>query len=260
MTRRLSRLGRSVAGKVVLITGAGSGIGRATAHLFADEGARVGVTDLDRERAKTVAREIEDAGGTAWFEGLDVSQPDQIETVIQRAAEELGGLDILVNNAGISVHAAIDAGGYEAAWGQALEILLTAHTRTIRAALPFLRQADGGRIINVASTEGVGATPAISPYTAAKHGVIGLTRSLAVDLGKEGLTVNCVCPGPIRTGMTQPIPEEAKVKFAKRRVPLARYGEPEEIAHGIVSLALPGASYINGAVLVIDGGMTIKNA
>lgn len=249
-----------MAGRNVLITGAGSGIGRATAHLFADEGANVAVTDVDGGRAKRVAEEIDEAGGSAWHEKLDVSQPEQIEAVTKAAAEALGGIDILVNNAGISVHIAIDGGGCEEAWGRALDVLLTAQTRMVRAALPWLRKAEGGRIINVASTEGVGATPAISPYTAAKHGVIGLTRSLAVELGKEGMTVNCVCPGPIRTGMTQPIPEEAKAKFARRRVPLARYGEPEELAHGIVSLALPASSYINGAVLVIDGGMTIKNA
>lgn len=246
--------------RAVLVTGAGSGIGRATAHLFADEGAMVAVTDVSAERAEQVREEIAGAGGRAWCWALDVSDGEGVKRVIGAAAEALGGLDVLVNNAGISVHAAIDSAGFESSWARALDVLLTAQTRTIRAALPYLRKSDAGRIINIASTEALGATPAISPYTAAKHGVIGLTRSLAVELGAEGITVNCVCPGPIRTGMTAVIPEEAKAKFARRRVPLARYGEPEEIAHGVVSLALPGASYINGAALVIDGGMTIKNA
>ena len=113
--------------------------------------------------------------------------------------------------------------------------------------------------MNIASTEGLGATAFASPYTASKHGVIGLTRALAVELGSQGVTVNCVCPGPIHTGMTAMIPDEAKTKFARRRVPLRRYGEPEEVAHGILSLVLPASSYINGAVLVVDGGLTIQN-
>ncbi len=130
----------------------------------------------------------------------------------------------------------------------------------VRASLPHLLADGAGRVVNVASTEGVGATAMGSPYTVSKHGVIGLTRSLAVELGARGVTVNCVCPGPIRTAMTAAIPEDAKQKFAKRRVPLLRYGEPEEVAHATLSLVLPAASYINGAVLMVDGGMTIRNA
>jgi 3-oxoacyl-[acyl-carrier protein] reductase len=113
--------------------------------------------------------------------------------------------------------------------------------------------------VNVASTEGLGATAYLSPYTASKHGVIGLTRSLAVELGPAGVTVNCICPGPIHTGMTAAIPDEAKAKFARRRVPMRRYGDPEEVAHMTLSLVLPAASYITGAVLVVDGGLTIQN-
>ena len=114
--------------------------------------------------------------------------------------------------------------------------------------------------MNIASTEGLGATAGGSPYTAAKHGVIGLTRSMAVELGPRGINVNCICPGPIKTGMTAGIPDEAKDKFARRRVALKRYGDPEEVAHATLSLVLPAASFINGAHLVVDGGLTIRNA
>ena len=132
--------------------------------------------------------------------------------------------------------------------------------RLIRAALPWLRQSDSARIVNIASTEGLGATKYGSPYSAAKTGVIGLTRALAVELGPEGITVNCICPGPIRTGMTAGIPEDAKAEFARRRVALKRYAEPEEVAQMTVSLCLPAASFLTGTTIPVDGGMTIKNA
>ena len=257
---RLSKLSRSIAGKVALVTGAASGMGRATAHLFADEGAHVAVTDVNGDGVEAVVAEIKDAGSSAEGWTMDLADPARIKTVIDEVADRFGGLDILVNNAGISKHTTIDTDDYEEIWDRHLDILLRAHTRTIRAALPYLRNSDGGRIVNIASTEGLGATPETSPYTAAKHGVIGLTRSLAVELGREGITVNCICPGAIRTGMTQNIKEEHKQIFAKRRVPLRRYAEPEEVAHGTLSLVLPASSYINGAVLPVDAGLTIKNA
>lgn len=255
---RLTQLSRSVAGKVAVITGAASGMGRATAHLFADEGARVAAVDRDRPGVDAVAAEITGAGGTAVGWAVDVADADEVARFADAVVDRFGAVDILVNNAGVAIPTAIDGDGWEEAWGTTLAVNLTAQARLVRAFLPHLRASGSGRVVNIASTEGVGAQPYLSPYTASKHGVIGLTRSLAIDLGAEGITVNCVCPGPIETGMTAPIPAEHKATFAKRRVPLRRYGQPEEVAHATLSLALPAASYINGAVLIVDGGMTAK--
>jgi 3-oxoacyl-[acyl-carrier protein] reductase len=173
--------------------------------------------------------------------------------------ERFGGIDILINNAGISRPAPLEAEAYEEGWVETLDVNLTSHVRLVRAALAHLRASSAGRVVNIASTEGVGAQPFVSAYTVSKHGVVGLTRAMAVELGHTGVTFNCICPGPIRTGMTAPIPDEAKEKFARRRVPLRRYGVPEEVAHATLSLVLPASSYINGAVLMVDGGMSIQN-
>ena len=257
---RLTSLSRSIAGKTAIVTGAASGMGRATAHLFADEGANVAAMDIDGGALDAVTGEIEAAGHSVRGWQLDVADKAAVERVIGEVAEAFGGIDILINNAGIGAGGALDGDDYESTWARGLDVLLTAHVRTIRAALPWLRKADGGRIVNIASTEGLGATKYGSAYTAAKTGVIGLTRSLAVEFGTEGITVNCICPGPIRTGMTAAIPEEHKREFARRRVALKRYAEPEEVAHAILSLVLPAASFITGVALPVDGGLTIKNA
>jgi len=257
---RLSRLSRSVRGSTVLITGAASGMGRATANLFADEGARVAVTDIDAEGAARVAGEIRAAGGAAHSWQLDVSSAEAIARCVAEVAGRFGGIAILVNNAGAVLSRPLDDPGYEEAWRASLAIMLDGQMRLIRAALPWLRQADAARIVNIASTEALGGTAYNSPYTVAKHGVIGLTRALAVELGREGITVNCVCPGPIDTAMTAVIPAADREKFARRRTALGRYGDPEEVAHATLGLALPAASYITGAVLVVDGGLTIRNA
>ena len=230
------------------MTGAASGMGRAIAEVFGAEGAKVAATDRDADDLP---------GTTKWR--LDVTDQDAITDVVGEIVRTLGPIDVLVNCAGVSVPAPIDADDLRGRVGR--------HARRqpgrIRAddqdlPAPPHPRARAGRIVNIASTEGLGATPYLSPYTVSKHGVVGLTRSLACELGPQGVTVNCICPGPIHTGMTALIPDDDKQKFARRRVPLRRYGEPEEVAQVVLSVALPASSYLNGAVIPVDGGLTAK--
>jgi 3-oxoacyl-[acyl-carrier protein] reductase len=236
---------RSLKDAVVLVTGAASGMGRATAEVFAAEGAIVAATDLAAPE-----------GG--WR--MDVRDGPEIVRVVDEIAAKFGRLDIVVNNAGISAFSPIDSENYDEVWTRALAVLLTAQQRVIRAALPYLRRAPHPRIVNIASTEALGATSRDSPYAAAKAGVTGLTRALAVELGRDGITVNCICPGPIATAMTAAISDEHKELFAKRRTALGRYGEAHEVAHMTLSLCLPAASYITGTTIPVDGGLMARNA
>ncbi len=263
MTRLTSR-SRSVAGKRVIVTGAASGMGRATAHLFADEGARVAVVDLDAEGVLTVVDEIRDAHGNDVAEGFtcDVSDHAAVKQLVRDVRERLGGIDVLINNAGVALptSAMQDEESYEANWAKTIAVNLTAHSWLVRECLPDLQAAEGGgRVVNIASTEAIVTTAGMAAYTATKSGVVGLTKSLAVELGRTGITVNCICPGPINTGMTAGLDDESKEIYAKRRVPLRRYGDPEEVAHITLSMCMPAASYLNGAIVPVDGGMSIRH-
>lgn len=256
---RLSQLSRSVENKVVLVTGAASGMGLATAKLFADEGAKVAVTDINTAGVAKAVSDICNSGGIAQGWIMDVSDRGQVQTVIQEIGDQFGGLDVVVNNAAMIFSGAIDGDQFEQAWDKSIDVILSSQVRVIRASLPQLRKSKTPRIINIASTEGLGAIANTVAYTAAKHGVVGITRSLAVELGPEGITVNCICPGPVHTGMTKNIPDEHKQKFARRYTALKRYAQPEEIAHATLSLALPASSFITGAILPVDGGLTARN-
>lgn len=251
---------RSIAGSVALVTGAASGMGQATARLFAEEGAHVAVSDVNAEGAEAVAMEIIAAGGSVRGWAMDVGDPDDIARVMAEICGWHDRLDILVNNAGISNWAAIDGADYDAVWERVMRINATGQQRVIRAGLAHLKRSAAPRIVNIASTEALGATAGNSPYAASKAAVTGLTRALALELGRDGITVNCICPGPIDTGMTARIPAEDKAIYAKRRTALRRYGQPEEVAHMTWSLCLPGASYITGATIPVDGGLIARNA
>ena len=261
--RRLTELSRSIDGRVAIITGAASGMGRATAHLFADEGARVVVADLGADRVDAVVAEITTVHGDDAALGIvcDVADHAQLRELVDETIVWAGRLDIVVNNAGVSLitSAFQDDDEFEDNWASTLDVNLTAHARLIRLALAHLVASGAGRIVNIASTESIVATAGLAAYAASKAGVAGLTRSLAVELGRHGVTVNCICPGPIDTGMTEAIPQDAKDTYARRRVPLRRYGVPEEVAHMTLNLCLPSSSFVNGATIAVDGGMTIRH-
>jgi 3-oxoacyl-[acyl-carrier protein] reductase len=232
-------------------------MGAATARLLAAEGARVAVTDVNLAGAHAVA---EQCGPQAMAWALDVGDPASIANVVDLVEGWAGRIDALVNNAGIAGFAPIDEPDYEALWERIVRVNATGEMRMVRACLPLLRRSEHPRIVNIASTEALGATAMDSAYCAAKAAVTGLTRALAVELGKEGITVNCICPGPIETGMTDGISAADKEVYARRRTALRRYGRPDEVAHMTVSLCMPGASYITGATIPVDGGLMARNA
>jgi 3-oxoacyl-[acyl-carrier protein] reductase len=260
---RLTQLSRSIVGRRALVTGAASGMGRATAQLFADEGARVAVVDLRQASVDEVVAVINAAHGPGTAIGLvaDVGELGALAQVVDAVVAQLGGVDILINNAGISVATSAfqDYDEFSINWDRTLAVNLTAQAHLIRLAVPFLLDAGGGRVVNIASTEAIVTTAGLAAYAASKAGVVGLTKSFAVELGRHGVTVNCICPGPINTGMTALIPAADKETYAKRRVPLRRYGEPEEVAHMTLSLCLPASGFVNGAVIPVDGGMSIRH-
>ena len=258
---KLSQLDRSIQAKTALVTGAASGIGRAIVHLLVDEGAKVGLVDINEQGLQTLAKEIHSVGGEAFCVLADCGDRAALQTAVVDIAEHFGALDIVVNNAGLVLGSDInDPDQFEVSWQRSIDVMASAQQWSILAALPYLTKAEHPRIVNIASSEALGATAYNSAYVAAKHASLGLTRAMAVDLGKQGITVNCVCPGPVRTALTALIPEEDKTVYARRRTALRRYAEPEEIAYAVLSLLAPSASFITGAAIPVDGGLTIRNA
>jgi 3-oxoacyl-[acyl-carrier protein] reductase len=241
-------------GKVALITGASSGIGRACALALADAGAAVALGFSSNARgADEVAALVRDAGGRASTVGADLADPSAGAALVDHTNRELGAIDIVVNNAGIT-RDNLAVRITDADWDAVLAVDLTAAFRICRAALkPMLRRRDG-RIINISSVAGVTGNPGQANYSAAKAGLIGLTKSLCREVGSRGITVNAVAPGFIATDMTAALGDDA-LAAVSAGVPLRRLGSPDEVAAAVRFLALPEAAYITGHVLHVDGGL-----
>jgi len=240
-------------GKVALITGAASGIGRESALLFAQEGARVVVADYDAVKGKETAKLIEDASGNAVFVRTDVSKLSDIEVMIDATLKAFGRLDILFNNAGIQGrHRSLTADLTEQEWDDVMDINLKSVFRAAKLAIPIMLKQGGGVIINTASAQGIGSTITIGPYCTSKAAVIMLTKVLTAEYGKSNIRVNCICPGVIETPMSSEF-----IRFLKTETLAAgRPGRPKEVAYAALFLASEESSYIHGASLMVDGGWT----
>lgn len=250
--------GRRLAGKVALISGAGSGIGRAMARRFAREGAAVAVVDRDEESARGVARELVAEGGKAVPIGADVSRADACRAAVEQTLEAFSRLDILCNNAGVMLRAAVTETD-EGDWDRLMAVNAKSVYLMCRAALPTMIGQGGGVILNTASGWGLAGGPRAAAYCAAKGAVVQLTRAMAIDHGPQNVRVNCLCPGDTETPMLR---EEARqlgeppgVFLARAAArPLGRIASPDEVAQAALFLVSDEAAFVTGAILVVDGG------
>lgn len=242
--------------KVVLITGAASGIGRATAKAFAEQGARVVIGDIDDGAAETVAQ-IQQAGGVASFVKTNVADSAAVQHLVKRAIDLHGRIDAAFNNAGVLPPTAEFAQTTEADFDRVIAVDLRGVFLCLKYQIQAMLASGGGAIVNTTSVAGVIADPGMSPYVAAKHGVIGLTRSAALDYATRGIRVNALAPGLIRTPMTDHwLADPEMTKALMSNSPMARAAEPEEMAGLVLFLCSPAASFVNGAVYLADGAMT----
>lgn len=242
-------------GKVALVTGAASGIGRATALGFAGSGARVVVSDVNAKGGAETVALIEASGGAAIFQSCDVSKGDEVKALVARAVSAYGGLDFAHNNAGLNV---LMHDEYEDDhWASSIGVNLTGVMMCMREEAEVMLKAGKGAIVNTSSINGLVGNPSQPGYTAAKHGVVGLTRHGALRWAKSGIRVNAVCPGVIETGMTAPHMANPEMrKLIEGMTPMGRSGQPEEIAAAVLWLCSDQASFVTGHALVIDGGAT----
>ncbi len=243
-------------GKVALVTGAASGIGRASALAFAREDARVVVADLAVDGGEETVRMIESAGGAATFWQTDVSKAADVEKLIEQAMNAYGRLDYAHNNAGVLGKAAPAADCSEEEWDRQIAVNLKGIWLCMRSEIPQMLKQGGGAIVNTSSAAGLVGMKGLAPYTASKHGVAGLTKSAALDYAKSNVRVNAVCPGFIDTPMVREI-EDAEGLPTNVLPAMPRMGKPEEVANAVVWLCSDAASYVTGHLLAVDGAMTV---
>ena len=249
-------------GKVALITGAGSGIGRATAVRFATEGARVVASDISEASAAETVAQIGEAGGEATAIGGDVVSSADAQAMVQAAVEAYDRLDVLLNSAGVSGR--IEGATHEDVWDKVMDVNLKGTYLVSWHAVPEMEATGGGSIINIGSIMSlvgypVGMGGGFNPYNASKGGVLQFTRNLAVDLARKNIRVNCICPGYVETNMTRRLTENPEsYEFLKERHPMGRLGQPDDIANAALFLASDEAAFVTGAPLIVDGGYTAQ--
>jgi NAD(P)-dependent dehydrogenase (short-subunit alcohol dehydrogenase family) len=242
-------------GKVAIVTGAASGIGRATAQAFATSGSKVVVSDVNETGGQETVALIVGAGGEAVFQKCDVSRADDVAALVARATATFGRLDFAHNNAGVTNIAADEWD--EAVFDRSIAINLKGVLLCMRAQAPGMLKTGGGAIVNTASINGLVGNPSQAAYVSSKHGVVGLTRHGALKWARQGIRVNCVCPGVIDTPMVELVASNPKYRAAMEQItPMGRMGRPEEIAGAVLWLCSDQASFVTGHALVIDGGAT----
>jgi NAD(P)-dependent dehydrogenase (short-subunit alcohol dehydrogenase family) len=248
-----------LSGKLAVITGAATGIGRATALLFAQEGATVAIGDINEAGGRQTAADIEAAGGRASFVGCDVTEATAVEVLMRSAAETMGGIDVIINNAGAQRSGRVTEFAEEE-WDLLMQVNPRSCFLGVKYGVPYLRQRGGGVIVNVASLAGLKGGPGMTAYSASKGAIVAFTKALAPELAPDGIRVNAMCPGWIDTPFNQPAIDfmggrAAQDQVVQQIVPMGRQGTPEEIASGMLFLASDASSYMTGQALVIDGGV-----
>ncbi len=250
-----------LAGKIALVTGGGGGIGRATALAYAREGAKVAVVDLNGEAAQTVAGEINALGGEAIGITTDVSRGDQVAAMVEQVVAHFGRLDIAFNNAGIDIEHEPLAKATEEMFDRLMAVNVKGTWLCMKHEIEqMLKQGGGGAIVNTASIGGLIGAPRQPLYGATKHAVVGMTKSAAVEYGRKGIRVNSVCPGIIRTEMTERAiaREPRRAAYIEQAHPIGRLGEAEDIANAVVFLSSDDAAFVLGHQLAVDGGYTAR--